>query len=121
MARRLFLDVLFYLVRAPMLTAHATPASVFRQISANQPTLLVDEGDTSLSSRELVTILNAGHRQNGASVMRADGRYSVWAPVAFATIDGVPNQLDMRSIPIVLRRKRPKRRLSNSSTTGPNA
>ena len=42
------LDVLFHLCRAPMLTAHATAASVFREIAANRPTLLIDEGDTSL-------------------------------------------------------------------------
>jgi hypothetical protein len=102
------LDVLFHFVRSPMLTAHATAASVFREIAANRPTLLIDEADTSLDSRDLVTILNAGHRRNSASVLRANARYSVWAPVAFATIEGVPNQLGTRSIPINLRRKRPE-------------
>jgi hypothetical protein len=102
------LDVLYYTVRNPMLTAHATPAAVFRQIAANRPTLLVDEADTTLTSRDLVTILNAGHRHNDAFVARADGRYSVWAPAAFATIEGVPNQLDMRSMTISLRRRRPE-------------
>ena len=102
------LDVLYYTVRNPMLTAHVTPAAVFRQIAANKPTLLVDEADTSLASRDLVTILNAGHRRNDALVVRADGQYSVWAPAAFATIEGVPNQLDMRSITIGLRRRRPE-------------
>jgi putative DNA primase/helicase len=102
------LDVLYYTVRNPMLTAHATPAAVFRQIAANRPTLLVDEADTTLTSRDLVTILNAGHRRNDAFVARADGQYSVWAPAAFATIEGVPNQLDVRSVPIGLRRRRPE-------------
>jgi putative DNA primase/helicase len=40
-------------------------------------------------------------------VIRADGQFSVWAPAVFATIEGVPNQLDMRSITIGLRRRRP--------------
>jgi putative DNA primase/helicase len=102
------LDILYYTVRNPLLTAHATAAAVFRQIAANRPTLLVDEADTTLTSRDLVTILNAGHRRNDAFVARADARYSVWAPAAFATIEGVPNQLDMRSIPINLRRRRPE-------------
>jgi hypothetical protein len=102
------LDVLHYTVRNPMLTAHVTPAAVFRQIAADSPTLLVDEADTTLTSRDLVTILNAGHRRNDAFVVRADGQYSVWAPAAFATIEGVPNQLDVRSVPIGLRRRRPE-------------
>jgi hypothetical protein len=102
------LDVLYYTVRNPMLTAHVTPAAVFRQIAADSPTLLVDEADTTLTSRDLVTILNAGHRRNDAFVVRADGRYSVWAPAAYATIEGVPNQLDVRSVPIGLRRRRPE-------------
>jgi hypothetical protein len=101
------LDVLRYTVLNPMLTAHVTAAAVFRTIGETRPTLLIDEADASLISRELVTILNAGHRRNDAWVIRADGRFSVWAPAAFATIGGVPNQLDMRSIPINLRRRRP--------------
>jgi Protein of unknown function (DUF3631) len=101
------LDVLRYTVRKPMLTAHASAAALFHQISVTKPTLLVDEADASLVSRDLVTILNAGHRRNDAVVARADGQYSVWAPAAVATIEGVPNQLDMRSIPINLRRRRP--------------
>jgi putative DNA primase/helicase len=102
------LDILYYTVRNPMLTAHATAAAIFRQIAANKPTLLVDEADTTFISRDLITILNAGHRRNDAIVARADGQYSVWAPAAFATIDGVTNQLEMRSIPINLRRRRPE-------------
>jgi putative DNA primase/helicase len=101
------LDVLYYTVRDPMLTAHVTPAAAFRQIAANKPTLLVDEADTSLTSRDLVTILNAGHRRNDALVVRADGQFSVYAPAALATIEGVSNQLDTRSITIGLRRRRP--------------
>jgi hypothetical protein len=98
------LDVLRYLVRNPLPTAHTTAAALFRQIASAKPTLLVDEADASLVSRDLVTILNAGHRRNDALVARADGKYSVWAPAALATIEGVPNQLDTRSIPINLRR-----------------
>jgi putative DNA primase/helicase len=100
------LDVLRYVVRNPMLTAHVTAAAVFHAIADKRPTLLMDEADTSLTMPELIAILNAGHRRNDAEVLRADGRYSVWAPAAFATISGVSNQLDMRSIPINLRRRR---------------
>jgi putative DNA primase/helicase len=101
------LDVLYYSVRMPMLTAHVTAAGSFRGISGTKPTLLIDEADGSLVSRDLVTVLNAGHRRNSAVVVRADGQYSVWAPVALATIEGVPNQLDARSISINLQRRRP--------------
>jgi hypothetical protein len=101
------LDVLRYTARNPMLTAHASAAAIFRAIAHDTPTLLIDEADNSLTAAELVAVLNAGHRRNDAVVVRADGRYSVWAPAAFATINGVPNQLDDRSIPINLRRRRP--------------
>jgi hypothetical protein len=73
------LDVLYYTVRNPLLTAHATAAAVFRTIGDSKPTLLIDEADTSLVARDLVTILNAGHRRNDAWVVRTDGRFSVWA------------------------------------------
>jgi putative DNA primase/helicase len=101
------LDILRYLARNPMLTAHATAAAVYHAIADNTPTLLIDEADTCLTTGELIAILNAGHRRNDAEVVRAGSRYSVWAPVAFATINGVQNQLDTRSISINLRRRRP--------------
>jgi putative DNA primase/helicase len=99
------IDVLRHTVRNPLLTVNATVAAIFRQISDRQPTLLIDEGDTSLTSRELVTLLNAGYRRNDAEVVRVDGRHSVWAPAAFAAIRGVPSQLETRSIGINLHRK----------------
>jgi putative DNA primase/helicase len=101
------LDVLRYLVRNPLLTAHVSAAAVFHAIADDAPTMLIDEADSSLTTAEMLAILNAGHRRNDAEVVRADGRYSVWAPAAFATINGVPNQLDDRSISINLRRRRP--------------
>jgi Protein of unknown function (DUF3631) len=101
------LDVLRYLVRNPLLTAHVSAAAVFHAIADDAPTMLIDEADSSLTTADMLAILNAGHRRNDAEVVRADGRYSVWAPAAFATINGVPNQLDDRSISINLRRRRP--------------
>lgn len=101
------LDVLHSLVREPLVAANATPAGIFHQIQASSPTLLIDEADTFLSDKkELIGILNSGHRKNTAYVLRAKGRFSTWAPVVIAMIGRLPETLDDRCIPIRLQRRR---------------
>src|SRR5262245_13543923 len=108
------LDILGLVTRCPLPTANATPAAIFRVIELYRPTLLIDEADTFLDNRsELRGILNSGHRRATAYVLRTVGddheprKFSTWAAVAIAMIGRLPATLEDRSIPVVLRRRRP--------------
>ena len=65
------LDVLTETVHEPMITVNATPAAIFRSITEEPPTLLVDEADTIFGTakvaeknEEMRGLLNAGHQRN---------------------------------------------------------
>ena len=58
-------------VHQPVLTVNSTPAAVFRSITEEPPTLLVDEADTIFGSpkdgeknEEMRGLLNAGHQRD---------------------------------------------------------
>lgn len=102
-----FLDVLYGLVRAPMLSGNLSAASIYRQIDAHEPTLLLDEADTYLPGNQAMRgILNFGHRRNSAYVFRGNDKFSTWAPVAIAMIGRLPATLEDRCIPVRLQRRR---------------
>jgi Protein of unknown function (DUF3631) len=101
------LDVLSFLVHRPISTGNATAAAIYRVVHKLRPTLLIDEADTLLvGNATLRGILNLGHRKNTAFVLRADERFSTWAPVAIAMIGRLPSTLEDRSISIRLQRRR---------------
>ncbi len=104
------LDFLELLTPKSLKTENVTSAVVFRLTEEHQPTLLCDEVDTYIKSRdELVGILNAGHKQGGMA-FRCEGDsntvrgFNVFAPVATAGIGKLPPTLGDRSIPIKMRR-----------------
>ena len=100
------------LVPKRILAANISSAALFRCIDKFRPTLLVDEGDTSLvKNDELRGILNAGHTRDTASVIRSAGDdheprvFSAWCPKALALIGRLRDTLEDRSILITLKRK----------------
>jgi hypothetical protein len=113
-------EVLEMLVRRPWRIAAASESAMFRKISAEQPTLLLDEVDAlfgrgSQGTEPIRAILNAGNRP-GASVARTVGEgagmqvvdFSVYCPKVLAGIitrDWPDTVLD-RSIAIPLQRKK---------------
>ncbi len=104
------LDFLALLTPRCLQTENVSTAVVFRLTEDYQPTLLCDEVDTYLKSRdELVGILNAGHKR-GAKAFRCNGddnqvkSFSAFAPVATAGIGKLPPTLGDRSIPVRMRR-----------------
>jgi uncharacterized protein DUF3631/DNA primase RepB-like protein len=107
------LEVLGLLVPQPLPSSNVTVAVIFRVISKYEPTLLLDEMDTYLHSekKELIGILNSGHRRFGAYSIRCVGDthdvapFSTWAPKAFAGIGKIPPTLVDRSIIIPMKRK----------------
>jgi hypothetical protein len=108
-------ELLSFLTHRPWLVVGATEAVLFRRIERNAPTLLFDEIDATFGQNSELTqairgILNAGNRK-GATVPRCVGNdfkdhdFAVYCPKGFAGIgDGLPDTLQDRSIPIVLRR-----------------
>ncbi|WP_414720678.1 DUF3631 domain-containing protein [Streptomyces sp.] len=111
------LDVLTETVHEPMLTVNTTPAAVFRSITDQPPTLLVDEADTIFGSpkvaeknEELRGLLNAGHQRN-RYVTRVVGndhtprRFATFAMAALAGIGDLPDTIMDRSVVIRMRRR----------------
>jgi putative DNA primase/helicase len=104
------LDVLYYIVPNPLMTANLTAASLFRRLDYCRTTVLIDEWE--MGARDLVQVLNSGHRRDRSVVMRADGpgreprTFRIYAPVAIAGLKGLPATLVSRSIAIRLRRRR---------------
>jgi putative DNA primase/helicase len=113
------LTLLSALVARSLSAANLTAATIFRVIEASRPTLLIDEADTFLrDSDEIRGVINAGHCRATATVLRtievrASGTtdyevrvYSVWGPMAIASIGQLPGTIEDRSIKIALRRRR---------------
>jgi hypothetical protein len=105
------LEVLSGLVDRPLSTVNITPAALFRAVERHEPTLLIDEGDTFLGDAEgLRGLLNAGQRRGGC-VLRTVGEdfepreFSVFGPVAIASIGSLPGTVRDRTILICMRRK----------------
>ncbi|MGC5412291.1 DUF3631 domain-containing protein, partial [Streptomyces sp. DT225] len=111
------LDVLTETVHEPMLTINTTPAAVFRSITEEPPTLLVDEADTIFGTpkqaeknEEMRGLLNAGHQRN-RYVTRVVGndhtphRFATFAMAAIAGIGDLPDTIMDRSVVIRMRRR----------------
>jgi len=88
---------------------HATPATLFRLIDQQHPTLLLDEGDNLdlLTNGILRAVLNSGHRRDGKITRYINEtvvKFSTFAPVALAVIGSLPLPLMHRSIVIRMER-----------------
>lgn len=103
-------------VRRPVLASNISPSVIFRLIERDQPTLLIDEGDTLLKdNEELRGILNSGHTRDAAYVYRnvSNGKdwdpkqFSTWSAKAIALIREMPHTLQDRSIVIRMQRRKP--------------
>lgn len=108
------LEVLSYVVRKPWSTAATTSTALFRRMSTDQPTLLLDELDTVFrggrTNESLRAVLNAGNRR-GSTVTRCDGKwgtreYATFGAKAMAGIDTgfLPDTVVDRSIVIAMSR-----------------
>jgi putative DNA primase/helicase len=107
------LETLSLLVPRMLLSSNSSPAAIFRAIELWNPTLLIDEADTTLpGNEELRGILNSGHTRRTAFVLRTVGdehmprKFSTWTPLAIAMIGDLPGTLADRSIVIPMQRKK---------------
>ncbi|MGW5659836.1 DUF3631 domain-containing protein [Streptomyces sp. NPDC003758] len=114
------LDVVTETVHAPLITVNASPAAIFRSITAEgPPTLLVDEADTLFGTakaaernEDLRGLLNAGHQRNRPT-LRVTGpehtpvAFPTFAMAALAGIGDLPDTIMDRSVVIRMRRRAP--------------
>lgn len=113
------LDVVSRLVPKPLTASNITASAVFRTIEAARPCLILDEADAYMREDEaLRSVINAGHRRDGA-VIRTVGddheprAFSVWAPLAMAAIGRLPGTIEDRSVVIRLRRRKPEEEIQS--------
>ena len=99
-------------VANPDRSDNTTAAVIYHSLARGVSTLLVDEGDNLglFSNAVLRAIFNAGHRR-GSVISRFIGgwprRYSVFAPLATASIGALPLPLMARSVIISMHRLAP--------------
>ena len=102
------LAVLAELMPRPLFVSDLTPAGLYRTITGAKSTLLIDEAESGLlGNRALLSLLNSGHRREGARVLRADGIFDVYCPKVVALVGELPVALRDRAVSIALERKRP--------------
>ncbi|WP_432059555.1 DUF3631 domain-containing protein [Streptomyces sp. S1] len=122
------LDVVTETVHDPLITVNASAAAVFRSITENPPTLLVDEADTLFGSakvaeknEEMRGLLNAGHQRNRPT-LRVSGpnhevsKFPTFAMAALAGIGDLPDTIMDRSVVIRMRRRRPGEKVAEFRT-----
>lgn len=111
------LDVVEATCHHPLITVNASPAAVYRSITSDPPTLLVDEADTIFGPKadgneDLRGLLNAGH-QRGRPALRYDAAASMvvtiptFAMAALAGIGAMPDTIEDRAVLIHMRRRAP--------------
>ncbi|MGK5555855.1 DUF3631 domain-containing protein [Actinomadura kijaniata] len=111
------LDVTESTCHDPFITVNSSSAAVYRSITEDPPTLLVDEADTIFGPKaegneDLRGLLNAGHQRN-----RPAKRYDAntgkvesiptFAMAALAGIGAMPDTIEDRAVIIRMRRRGP--------------
>ncbi len=108
------LELIEMFVARPWRIVSPTDAVLFRKVTRDHPTLLLDEGDATFAQAPegLRGLLNAGHRR-GTTVTRCVGdkgkydlaNFQVFCAKAIAAIGELPGTVADRSIGIGLRRR----------------
>jgi len=121
--KTLLLEVSELLVANPWMTGRASAAVLIRKIDAQQPTLLLDESDTAFSGEKeyaeaLRGVLNTGYRRSGkASCCVGQGAaigfkdFSTFCAKMVAGIGKLPDTVQDRAVPILLKRATAKERI----------
>jgi hypothetical protein len=111
------LDIVEATCHNPLITVNASPAAVYRSITDDPPTMLVDEADTIFGPKadgneDLRGLLNAGHQRNRPAVRYdASSNRVITIPTfcmaALAGIGAMPDTIEDRAVVIRMRRKAP--------------
>ncbi|MEU6997191.1 DUF3631 domain-containing protein [Nonomuraea sp. NPDC046570] len=111
------LDVVEACCHAPFITVNSSSAAVYRSISEDPPTMLVDEADTIFGPKadgneDLRGLLNAGHQRNrpakryDANANRVES-IPTFAMAALAGIGAMPDTIEDRAVVVRMRRRGP--------------
>ncbi|WP_226361562.1 DUF3631 domain-containing protein [Pseudonocardia sp. ICBG1142] len=109
------LDIVEALCWNAFITVNSSPSAIFRSITDDPPTLLVDEADTIFgpaagANEDLRGLLNAGHQRNRPA-MRYDAakqqveRIPTFAMAALAGIGTMPDTIEDRAVIVRMRRR----------------
>ena len=111
------LDVVEAVCHEPLITVNASPSAVYRSITDDPPTMLVDEADTifgaeAASNEDLRGLLNAGHQRNRPAIRfdantRKVESIPTFAMAALAGIGAMPDTIEDRAVVIRMRRRAP--------------
>jgi len=118
------LDILAVLSRAPLISANASTAAIFRSIDEDDPpTLLLDEADSIFGKRaddagvqDLRGLLNAGFGRDRPSLRCIGAKqvptpFPTFAMAALAAIGDLPDTILDRSVIVRMRRRSPGERV----------
>jgi Protein of unknown function (DUF3631) len=111
------LDMVEALSWDPFITVNSSSAAVYRSITADPPTMLVDEADTIFGPKadgneDLRGLLNAGHQRNrpakryDAASNRVES-IPTFAMAALAGIGAMPDTIEDRAVIVRMRRRAP--------------
>ncbi|MBB4938594.1 hypothetical protein FHR32_002899 [Streptosporangium album] len=111
------LDVVEACCHDPFITVNSSSAAVYRSISEDPPTMLVDEADTIFGPKadgneDLRGLLNAGHQRNrpakryDANTGRVES-IPTFAMAALAGIGAMPDTIEDRAVVVRMRRRGP--------------
>lgn len=111
------LDIVEATCHNPFITVNSSSAAVYRSISDDPPTVLVDEADTIFGAKaegneDLRGLLNAGHQRNrpakryDAATNRVES-IPTFAMAALAGIGAMPDTIEDRAVIARMRRRAP--------------
>ncbi|WP_019630215.1 DUF3631 domain-containing protein [Actinomadura atramentaria] len=111
------LDVIEATCHDPFITVNSSSAAVYRSITEDPPTMLVDEADTIFGPKaegneDLRGLLNAGHQRNrpakryDANTGRVES-IPTFAMAALAGIGAMPDTIEDRAVIVRMRRRGP--------------
>ncbi|MEU7863881.1 DUF3631 domain-containing protein [Nonomuraea sp. NPDC049141] len=111
------LDIVEATCHDPFITVNSSSAAIYRSITDDPPTILVDEADTIFGAKadgheDLRGLLNAGHQRNrpakryDANANRVES-IPTFAMAALAGIGAMPDTIEDRAIVIRMRRRAP--------------
>ncbi|GAA3180548.1 DUF3631 domain-containing protein [Nonomuraea roseoviolacea] len=111
------LDIVEATCHEPFITVNSSSAAVYRSITDDPPTLLVDEADTIFGPKadgneDLRGLLNAGHQRNrpakryDANTGRVES-IPTFAMAALAGIGAMPDTIEDRAVVVRMRRRAP--------------
>ncbi|MFI7469958.1 DUF3631 domain-containing protein [Nonomuraea sp. NPDC049646] len=111
------LDIVEATCHNPFITVNSSSAAVYRSITDDPPTMLVDEADTIFGPKadgneDLRGLLNAGHQRNrpakryDAATNRVES-IPTFAMAALAGIGAMPDTIEDRAVVVRMRRRAP--------------